>query len=233
MLDADFGMGMGTDMARMLALGFEVQEAILVGIGYGSVSVEEWGQLRTIDLTPSADLGYEGTLREQNPAAPEVLSGEASAFLRFLVEEVRPFVESRYRVSEEGRGIFGDSLGGLFCLFTLFHAPESFDRYIIGSPSIWWDEKVTLEFEEAYAANHADLPAEVFMSVGLLEEDPNEPLSASSAMVTNTRNLEATLLDRAYPNLHLTTHFFEGETHLSVIPSNMGWGLRTLYPAGG
>lgn len=233
MLDADFAMGMGTELARMLAFGSEVQEAVLVGIGYGNVSPEEWGQLRTVDLTPSVDLGYEGTLREQNPTAPEILSGEASDFLRFLVEEVRPFVESRYRIAEDGRGIFGDSLGGLFCLFTLFHAPESFDRYIVGSPSIWWDNEVTLEFEETYAASHTDLAAEVFMSVGLLEEDPNEPLSASSAMVTNVRNLNATLVDRAYPNLHLTTHFFEGETHLSVIPSNLGWGLRALFPGRG
>ena len=170
--------------------------------------------------------------RELNPDAPEVLSGGAAAFLRFLREEVRPFVESRYRVAQGGSGLFGDSLGGLFALYALFHAPNSFDRYIVGSPSIWWDEKITVHFEEEYAAGHTDLPAEVFMSVGLLEEDPEVPESATAAMVTNVREMAERLNSRGYPGLRLTTHFFEGETHLSVLPLNLSWGLRTLYPGG-
>jgi len=89
-----------------------------------------------------------------------------------------------------------------------------------------------MKFEEEYAAAHTDLPAEVFMSVGLLEEDPEIPESATAAMVTNVREMADRLTSRNYPGLSLTTHFFEGETHLSVIPLNLSWGLRTLYPAG-
>jgi len=228
-LDADLGYALGPTILGTLALGGEVEEAIIVGIGYGDVSVEDWQWLRGIDLTPTQDATYEEQIRQMAPDAQEVLAGRANEFLRFLTEEVRPFVESRYRVAEEGNGLFGDSLGGLFALYTLFHAPESFDRYIVGSPSIWWDDRVTMQYEEDYAAGHSDLAAEVFMSVGLLEEDPKVPASAAAAMVSNVRELADRLNGRGYPNLTLTTHFFEGETHLSVVPVNLGWGLRTLY----
>ncbi|MCK5651939.1 MAG: hypothetical protein KAJ42_11195, partial [Gemmatimonadetes bacterium] len=93
-------------------------------------------------------------------------------------------------------------------LYTLFHAPDSFDRYIVGSPSIWWDEKITMQFEEEYAAAYTDLPAEVFMSVRLLEEDPEIPESATAAMVTNVREMAERLNNRSYPGLRLTTHFW-------------------------
>ena len=46
----------------------------------------------------------------------------------------------------------------------------------------------------------------------------------------NVRELEALLRRREYPSLELGTHFFEGETHLSVVTSNFSRGLRTLYP---
>jgi hypothetical protein len=85
---------------------------------------------------------------------------------------------------------------------------------------------------EEYAAGHTDLPAEVFMSVGLLEEDLEIPESATAVMVTNVTEMAERLNSRDYPGLHLTIHSFEGETHLSVIPLNLSWGLRTLYPGG-
>lgn len=229
-LDADLGFGVATGIAGTLALGAEIQEAILVGIGYGDVSIEEWGWMRGLDFTPSPVSAYDASIRETVPDAPEVLSGEAAGFLRFLTEELRPFVESRYRVTTDGSGLFGDSLGGLFALYTLFHSPDSFDRYIVGSPSIWWDDAITMRYEEEYAAGHSDLSAQVFMSVGLLEEDPDVPESAAFSMVTNVRVLAERLNGRGYPGLTVTTHFFEGETHLSVVPANLGWGLRKLYP---
>jgi hypothetical protein len=51
-------------------------------------------------------------------------------------------------------------------------------------------------------------------------------------MVTNVTEMAERLNSRDYPGLHLTIHSFEGETHLSVIPLNLSWGLRTLYPGG-
>lgn len=54
----------------------------------------------------------------------------------FLESEVKPIVEGRYRTRGKGM-IFGWSLGGLFVVDTLLHAPDLFDEYVAVSPSLW------------------------------------------------------------------------------------------------
>jgi predicted alpha/beta superfamily hydrolase len=100
-----------------------------------------------------------------------------------------------------------------------------FRRYIIGSPSLWFDDLVTLKFEAEYASKHSDLPARLFMSVGGLEERAN----TESATTTNMKQLQDKLLSRHYPNLHLQTVVFEEETHLSGVAAAISRGLREVY----
>ncbi|HEX8444265.1 MAG TPA: alpha/beta hydrolase-fold protein [Allosphingosinicella sp.] len=67
-----------------------------------------------------------------------VAPGGAARFRRFLAEEVKPWVEARYRTS--GRdAVMGESLAGLFVVETLFEMPVLFDDYIAVSPSLWWE----------------------------------------------------------------------------------------------
>ncbi len=64
--------------------------------------------------------------------------GGSAKFRRFIAEEVKPWVEARYRTS--GRdAVMGESLAGLFVVETLFEAPQLFDDYIAVSPSLWWE----------------------------------------------------------------------------------------------
>jgi predicted alpha/beta superfamily hydrolase len=121
------------------------------------------------------------------------------------------------------------SYGGLFGLYVLFHHPDTFNRYVIGSPAIHHDNRVTLTYESNYAANHDDLPVRVFMSVGEREEVDDPLIESSFQFVTNMKTLAKTLRERSYPGLRLTTHVFEDETHGSVIPATFSRGLRVVF----
>lgn len=127
---------------------------------------------------------------------------------------------SNYRVVENDCALMGDSLGGLFALYVLFHHPDTFQRYLIGSPSFYYDDRVTFRFEGEFATEHSDLPAKVFMAVGGLEGD--ERLSAMSEMETLLRS-------RRYPGLSLEMVVFEDENHFSVVPAIVSRGLRFLF----
>jgi hypothetical protein len=140
-----------------------------------------------------------------------------------------PLINSEYRTKPDDRALWGDSFGGLFGLFVLFHQPDAFNRYVIGSPSIWWDQAVAFTYESDYAANNSDLRAKVFMSVGELEEPEGVPEAAAMAMVSNVYKMAELLQERNYPSLELTKHVFEGETHSSVLPMVLSRGLKVVF----
>lgn len=131
-----------------------------------------------------------------------------------------PFIHSNYRINPDDQTIAGGSAGGRFALYTLFHYPNTFSRYIVGSPAIDWDEGVMFEYEARYAANNSDLPAQVFTAAGSAEPE---------AMITNVERMAQALRNRNYPSLELTVHVFEDETHLSVAPATFCRGLRVVF----
>ena len=82
--------------------------------------------------------------------------GLARIYGRFLIEELKPFIDRKYRTkpAAEFTGLGGSSLGGLATLAIGIFYSEVFTRLIVMSPSIWWDD---------YA---------IFRLVGILGEKP-------------------------------------------------------------
>jgi hypothetical protein len=124
----------------------------------------------------------------------------------------------------------GNSYGGLFGLYVLFHSPDTFNRYVIGSPAIHHDNRVVLAYESSYAESHDDLPVRMFMAVGAREEMDDHLIDPSFQFVTNVKVLAERLQKRRYPGLQLTTRVLEGETHFSAIPAAFSRGLRVVFP---
>jgi predicted alpha/beta superfamily hydrolase len=221
LLDANLNFGTVTETVRLLSVFQQLPEMIVAGIGYPVDGIFETSRFRTRDLTPTEVEGWDERARDL-PAVPEAAgSGGAPAFLRFLREELVPFINASYRADGGDQALFGHSFGGLFALFVLFHEPGTLNRYIISSPAIWWDEGVIFSHEATCAATNSDLPARVFMSAGSLEGAPD----AGSLMM----RLANTLQGRNYAGLELTTHVFEEETHLSVVPATISRGLRVVF----
>jgi uncharacterized protein len=215
-LDGNLLFAMLVQTHRMMRLlTQEVREAIIVGIGYPVDSNEELLALRFMDLTPTRDVAIEE--RFGAFLGRSVGTGGAAAFLNALTEEIIPFVGGKYRAGPE-RMIAGFSLGGLFGVYTLLHEPQLFQYYLIVSPSLFWDNEVAFAYEERYASDRQSLQARVVISAGALE----------GTLTTSVQRLAATLTQRQYPDLELTAHVFEDETHFSGIPAALSRGLRLL-----
>jgi len=201
-------------------------EIVIAGIGYSLDTdrirgLAQWAAWRTHFLTPmprdEINQFWQETLSKLLKGEHmDVQTGGAALFLEALREEVIPFVETSYRVSSLDRGLAGYSYGGLFGLYTLFHAPGLFTKYFTGSPSIY-DE--LFSYEASYAAANADLQAQLLMTVGGLE---TEGLEQFQRMVDCLRV-------RAYPSLELKTYVFEGEGHNSGMAASISRALRELY----
>ncbi len=98
-----------------------IRPLIVVGIENTPSRVEEY--------TPSADPGYGG--------------GRGEDYARFLLDEVKPFIDRTYRTDarREGTGVAGSSLGGLISLYLCKARPDAFSRCAAMSPSLWWDDR--------------------------------------------------------------------------------------------
>jgi predicted alpha/beta superfamily hydrolase len=175
-------------------------------------------------------------------------SGRAAAFLRFIREELKPFIAARYPVDSADATVTGISLGGLFPLVTLFTEPDTFQRYLACSPSIWWDKEWLLAEEARYAATHRDLPARLFVAAGGEETDANSKAQIAAMpesvaplgremrnrdgkvmMAEYLETFVPTLRSRGYPRFLVQAHRFDGETHMSVYGAAVARGLRVLF----
>ena len=76
-------------------------------------------------------------------------SGGADDFLRFVKDELIPFIDSEYRTNSY-RTFVGYSFTGLPVLHALFTMPDAFDSYLVIDFSAWWDDEVTLKNAEAF-----------------------------------------------------------------------------------
>ncbi len=222
--DANMGFASAVETSRLLAFGGELPPLLIVGVGYDRPRVANWMEWRMRDFTPTSNQGIRSPVDGLDRERP---AGGAHLFLDFIESAVKPLIEREYGADPSDATIWGDSLGGLFGLTALFQRPGIFQRYILGSPSIWWDDGVALRYEAEYAAAHIDLAAQIFISVGGLEEE-GEAVKPF-AMISNARAMSKRLESRGYPGLKLTSHVFEGETHLSVVPATLSRGLRAVF----
>jgi len=224
MTDGDLSFATLTTWVLTMQMAYELPPMIIVGITYDLADLSEAMVIRTRDLTPT-QVDPSEVPKEANLSEAE--SGGAAAFLEFINEDVKSFMKANYRIQEDNQTYAGYSLGGLFGLYALFNHPKSFQKYIIGSPSIWWDDGVTFSYEQTYAENHTDLDARIFISSGELEEDRDKP--DTSLMVSNMQRMAALLRSRQYPSLQLNSHLFEGETHMSGTATCLNRGLRYVF----
>jgi predicted alpha/beta superfamily hydrolase len=66
--------------------------------------------------------------------------GLARKYGHFLIDELKPYIDRKYRTNPEFTGLGGSSLGGLVTLAIGILYPHAFRRLMVMSPSIWWDD---------------------------------------------------------------------------------------------
>lgn len=223
--DAYFYFGMVTDLTRIMVLCGEFPETIVVGIGYPmhkplAEVTTEVRRLRTRDLTPVPD-----------PA--EAFDGEpgggAPAFLSFIQAELIPLIEQEYRAEPSSRVLAGHSGGGLFALYSLFHQPDLFAGYSVASPSLYWGNRVTFDYEAAFAKDRTSLPVKLYLGIG----DREDPDPTNSDFYRDYYQLVERLESRRYEGLSLTKHIAKNCNHCASTAPTFQTGLQAVlseYP---
>lgn len=113
------------EVAEQAARAGRAAPVILVGVANSPDRISEYGPRR-------CGTGRAGDLSRQ--------------YGRFLVEEVKPFVDRTYATlpGAVNAGVGGSSLGGLISLHLAKWYPTVFGRCAAVSPSLWWDQEYFL-----------------------------------------------------------------------------------------
>lgn len=115
----------------------EILDEIYDETGQGIIAVG-------IDFDP--DYGWEEYMPWTNPNmdnwlynVPEVFYGNANKFLNFIISDLKPIIDSRYRtlIDGENTAITGGSRFALFSLYAGLKYPDIFSNVIVFSPTVW------------------------------------------------------------------------------------------------
>jgi predicted alpha/beta superfamily hydrolase len=163
-------------------------------------------------------------IREYTPThVPKLGGGRADRYAKFLMEEVKPFVDREYRTlsGAEHTGIGGSSLGGLVSLYLGLKHSWLFGRIAALSPSVWWNQQVILRFARA-------IPVEprprIWLDIGTRE---------GPRIVGDVEKFRDVLLEKGW-KLEQDLHYerVEGAEHNEAAwAQRVGPFLRFLYPA--
>ncbi len=163
-------------------------------------------------------------IREYTPThVPKLGGGRADRYAKFLIEEVKPFIEREYRTlsGSQHTGIGGSSLGGLVSLYLGLKHSRIFGRIAALSPSVWWNQHVIHRF--AKAATVEPRPR-IWLDIGTRE---------GSRIVQEVEKFRDVLLEKGW-QLERDLHYerVEGAEH-----NEAAWAQRVrpflqfLYPA--
>jgi predicted alpha/beta superfamily hydrolase len=128
------------------------------------VAVGNTGENRIHEYTPTRGLIDENAKRKKRS------KGLGRKFGRFMVEELKPFIDKLYRSRPEAEftGLGGSSLGGLSTIVLGLWHPDVFTRLAVMSASIWWDNCVIYDMVDAIQPG-AKPPLKIWLDTGTHE----------------------------------------------------------------
>jgi uncharacterized protein len=148
-LDGKDIFGFVANQCKEISDKYAAKNVIVVSIGYG--------RNRSIDYTPTK---------------MSTVTGGGPQFLNFIETQLIPAIEQNYNAdtSRSSRVILGHSYGGLFGVYAFTVNNKVFGNYILLSPSLWFDNQVSLQLEKDNRGNNKGRKQLVFMGIGESEE---------------------------------------------------------------
>jgi predicted alpha/beta superfamily hydrolase len=192
------------EMADLLIVEGRVEPLIIVG-------VHHTGPGRAQEYTPSRD--------------PKLGGGLAKDYGRLLTEELKPFIDARYRTApgRERTGLGGSSLGGLATVYLGLRHADVFGRLAVMSPSVWWHRRAILRRVARVSKKFA---TRIWLDMGTAE---------SKGGIADARRLRSALVKAGWrEDVDLAYAEIAGGTHSeSAWAQRVGAVLQFLYPGRG
>jgi predicted alpha/beta superfamily hydrolase len=161
-------------VSRMVDAG-QIDPLIVVGI-YNTSD-------RVFEYTPAPD--------------PAKGGGGASLYADFIVNDVKPFIDSNYRTLPDRAhtGVMGSSLGGLVSLYLGWSRPDVFSRVAAMSTTYWWANNDIIRMVE-----EADPPEgiKVWIDIGTAEDQTDRDGDGVPDIMALHRRMRDVLMEKGF-----------------------------------
>lgn len=197
----------------------QVEPLVLVGISNSGGWATYFAD-RARDFTPVhiPELDVESLKPESNSG----ITGGGESFLLFLKQELIPEVEKLLNEKPGKRGIVGYSYGGLFATTVLTIDPGLFQKYLIGSPSLWYDDFKIVENLGKKGGSNITNGTSIHLSVGELEG--GNQLKGYGALSDAIMNIDK--------DISTKSEIIQDEGHSTAVVISYLKGIRYLYQSG-
>lgn len=159
--------------------------------------------------------------KEQFPTA-----GGSEKFVSFIEKELQPFIEKKYKTNNS-KTIIGQSLGGLLATEILFTKPFLFDKYMIVSPSLWWNDGALLKTKPLISENHFSQNTSIYIGVG---KEGLGPVFDNHVMEVDANLLYDKIKNSESKNIQVYFDYLPEEDHATVTHPALFNAFRILYP---
>ena len=153
-------------------------------------------------------------------------SGHSDQFISFIEKELQPFIEKKYNTNTS-KTIIGQSLGGLLETEILLKKPTLFNKYIIISPSLWWDNGTLLNQDSKIFQGSFNQKTDIYIGVG---KEGLTPTELPRVMEVDANLLAEKLKGTKSKSVKVYFDYLPQEDHATIMHQAVSNSFRLIYP---
>ncbi len=153
-------------------------------------------------------------------------AGHSDKFISFLEKELQQFIETKYKGNKD-KTLIGQSLGGLLATEILLKKPRLFNKYIIISPSLWWDNGSLLNQQSPIASAGFTQQTAIYIGVG---KEGLTPTKIPRVMEVDANLLTEKIKETKNNNVKVFFDYLPQENHATIMHQALSNAFKILYP---
>lgn len=169
------------------------------------------------------DFTFPTTIQEDKRRFPT--TGGSNKFISFIQNELQPFIDAKFKTTKD-RTIIGQSLGGLLATEILLKRPMLFNKYIIVSPSLWWNNGSLLNQNSGIFSDSFNQSTEIYIGVG---KEGLAPTKMPHVMEVEANVLADKLSQTKSKNVKVYFDYLPQENHATIMHQAVSNSFRLLY----
>lgn len=153
-------------------------------------------------------------------------TGHSDKFISFIEKELEPYIQAKYKTNSN-KMLIGQSLGGLLATEILLKKPTLFNKYIIISPSLWWDNGSLLNQNSEIKEDTFKKQTDVYIGVG---KEGLTPTEIPRVMEVDANLLTEKIKGFKNKNVRVYFDFLPQENHATIMHQAVSNSFKFLYP---